>query len=245
MRKKLEVCRNCTKRRMSPPRFSIPHAKALCYLPRRKEGYSMQPDIIGAGVGRTGTLSLKAALETLGKGPCHHMEELRKLPRQLDEWEKIAEGAQINWDSVLDGYCATVDWPAAAFWQELTNAFPTAKVILTWRDPDEWQDSFDRTIGYKVRNYHDIVDTKERRIARIARHVVTKTLGLDPVETPDLRGALHNHHTVVTSNIPSERLLVYHASEGWNPLCGFLGLPVPEEEFPKLNARNQFVTGMK
>ena len=102
--------------------------------------------IIGAGMGRTGTHSLKLALEQLGLGPCHHMFEVRESPAQLAMWQAAARGESLNWDTAFSGYVSQVDWPGARYWKELSEAFPDAKVILTHRAPEEWYQSFSETI---------------------------------------------------------------------------------------------------
>ena len=104
-------------------------------------------DVIGPGFGRTGTNSLKLALEHLGFGPCHHMFEVRDKPEQLPHWEAAANGEEMNWHAVFDGYRSQVDWPGARFWRELVRFYPDAKVVLTVRDPDEWFDSVQATIA--------------------------------------------------------------------------------------------------
>jgi hypothetical protein len=118
--------------------------------PEREEAnreIGMALDIIGPGFGRTGTNSLKVALEHLGFGPCHHMFEVRDNPEQLPGWEAAARGEQVDWDQLFAGYRAQVDWPGARYWRELARHYPNAKVILTVRDPDDWFDSVQATIA--------------------------------------------------------------------------------------------------
>ena len=102
--------------------------------------------VIGAGLGRTGTLSLKLALEQLGLGPCYHMMEVRAAPERLEHWNRIAAGEQVDWDEVFAGFQSTVDWPACNYWRELMARYPDAKVILSLRDPDGWFRSTQATI---------------------------------------------------------------------------------------------------
>ena len=110
--------------------------------------------VIGAGYGRTGTLSLRTALERLGFAPCEHMINVMENPERFLLWQAALEqkerGGAIDWDPLFAGYSATVDWPGAFFWRELANANPRAKVILTVRDPDRWYDSVRQTI-YRAR----------------------------------------------------------------------------------------------
>ena len=126
----------------------------------------MALEIIGPGFGRTGTHSLKIALEHLGFGPCHHMFEVRDHPEQLPAWEAVARGEPVDWDEVFRGYRAQVDWPGARVWRELARHWPEAKVILTVRDPDEWFDSVQATIApfLAARGQHpDAARQRDRR----------------------------------------------------------------------------------
>ena len=102
--------------------------------------------IIGPGFGRTGTKSLKIALDQLGFGPCHHMHEVRDNPEQLPAWENAARGGRCDWEAMFSGYVAQVDWPGARYWRELAARYDEAKVILTVRDPELWYDSMSKTI---------------------------------------------------------------------------------------------------
>ena len=102
--------------------------------------------VIGAGFGRTGTESMKLALETLGLGPCHHMKDVLGNPRQIDLWRSAARGERPDWDEIFDGYIAAVDWPAAYFWRELSAYYPDAKILLTVRSPESWYASMANTI---------------------------------------------------------------------------------------------------
>ena len=105
--------------------------------------------VIGAGVGRTGTYSLKLAINQVGLGPCHHMEEvLHKMPLQVPLWSAALAGSP-DWPGIYDGYQSAVDWPTACFFRELSRAYPEAKFVLTLRDPERWADSFGATI-YKL-----------------------------------------------------------------------------------------------
>src|SRR5690606_21852220 len=106
----------------------------------------MSLSVIGAGFGRTGTLSLKLALEQLGFAPCHHMTEVFANPDQAATWLAAARGEAVDWDSLLEGYKASVDWPSCHFWRELAAHYPDAKVILSTRDPRRWYESISNTI---------------------------------------------------------------------------------------------------
>jgi len=199
----------------------------------------MTMHVIGAGVGRTGTYSLKLAINRLGLGPCHHMEEvLLNLPVQVPLWAKAAKG-QCDWARIYEGYNSAVDWPTAGFFRELNAAYPSAKFVLTLRNPESWVDSFSNTI-YKL-IYSDREPPVEMRDwLAMGIAVIAKTgfpAGLDEAR---LLEAFNAHNEAVRALIPADRLLVYQVKEGWEPLCAFLGVPVPDEPFPRTNDRGEF-----
>ena len=199
----------------------------------------MSLKVIGAGVGRTGTYSLKLALNQLGLGPTHHMEEvLIHMPTQLPLWQAAVAG-DPDWQAIYDGYPAAVDWPTAGFHRELYAANPTARFILTHRSPESWVKSFSATI-YKVISAPDEVPEPMRPWIAMGTAVNAKTgfpLGLDH---DGLRAAFEAHIAAVKATIPASQLLVYEVKEGWEPLCAFLGAPVPENPFPRTNDRSEF-----
>src|SRR5262245_50709202 len=102
--------------------------------------------VIGAGFGRTGTLSLKAALEQLGFNPCYHMVEVLSHPDHIARWRAIGEGQAAEWEALFAGYQAAVDVPASEYYAQLMQAYPEAKVVLTVRDPEQWYESASSTI---------------------------------------------------------------------------------------------------
>ena len=207
--------------------------------------------IIGVGVGRTGTLSLKAALERLGYGPCFHGRHVLDHRDRLSMWEAAAAGDQVDWAVLLEGYASTVDWPGAAFWRQLTTAFPEAPVILTIRDAQGWYDSVRRTIFTMFGP-----GPPDERVLR-ARRLVP---GLDVFTAFHRRmiwdgffdgrfadrdyaiSVYETHNAAVIREVPPERLLVTTPDGGWKPLCGFLGVPVPDDPYPHLNDPDMFWT---
>lgn len=195
--------------------------------------------VIGAGVGRTGTYSLKLALNQLGLGPCHHMEEvLFNMPAQLPLWQAAAAG-NADWKAIYDGYSSAVDWPTAGFYRELHAEFPSAKFILTHRSPESWVASFSATI-YKLVSEPEAVPEQMRPWLEMATAVIEKTgfpLGLD---ADGLAAAFQAHTEAVTSAIPESQLLLFQVKDGWAPLCAFLGVPAPDEPFPRTNDRSEF-----
>lgn len=199
-------------------------------------------EVFGAGFGRTGTLSLKTALEKLGFGPCHHMESVFGQEEQADLWLRAAEGGLVDWERVYDGYRAGVDWPGARFWREITAAFPEAKVILTVRDPEKWYESALNSIyPVSVRPQAGANPDFEKG-RQMALAVIWEGVFGGRFEDRDHALRLYSEHReAVTREIDSDRLLVFDVRQGWEPLCGFLGVPVPDEPFPRTNDRAQLL----
>jgi hypothetical protein len=190
---------------------------------------------------------MKTALERLGYGPCHHMTEVLQNPAHIYRWLDLAEGRPITWDTLMAGYASCVDWPAAAYWRELADHYPNAKVILTVRDPERWLASMNATI-FKQRarartwqaraatRISTLLNTDFAAFTRMARLVMTDRVFGDPV--PDAETAVKiftKHVEEVKAAIPPDRLLVFEVAQGWGPLCDFLGVPVPDEPFPRTN----------
>jgi hypothetical protein len=201
----------------------------------------MALDIIGAGFGRTGTSSLKTALEHLGYGPTHHMFEVRDNPAQLPHWQRLARGGTPDWDTIFTGYRSQTDWPGARYWRELAAHYPDAKVILTVRDPDEWYDSVSATI-LKLTAARDQIDNAHiRGLVNMAHAIVD--VGEFNGRFTDRGYAISvfkRHNAEVQAAFPASRLLTFDVSEGWEPLCAFLGCGVPPISFPRLNSSKQF-----
>jgi len=213
--------------------------------------------VIGAGFGRTGTRSLQAALEIVGFGPCAHGATLIDDPRSIDRWREAArrraQGQPVDWDVLLGPYQATVDWPAAHFWEDLAVAYPGAKVVLTVRDPDRWYDSARDTIygPRRLRRASPLAGAAitlgglaapgPRRALRLADELIWDGLFGGRFEDRSHALAVFRRHVeAVTARLPPERLLVYDVREGWSPLCRFLGVDPPREPFPHLNDGAEF-----
>ncbi len=199
----------------------------------------MTIEVIGAGFGRTGTLSMKAALEQLGFGPCHHMMEVIGHPEQVPGWKAAYTGQPVDWDALLAGYRSCVDWPACSFWAELTKAYPDAPVVLTVRDAEGWYRSCDRTIFEVMRRFEQSGEhTGQSRLVHDLIAQATFGGRLDDAE--HCIAVYEAHCEKVRSTVPAERLLVYEVGSGWEPLCDFLGVEVPDEDFPRLNDGDLF-----
>ena len=204
--------------------------------------------IIGAGFGRTGTTSLKAALEVLGFGPSYRLDEVFKHPEHVAFWEAACRGERLDWEGFFAGYGVAVDWPAFSFYKELMEAFPEAPVILTVRDPERWYESVRSTIygihklsagPAPVRLAFVLAGFLAPAVTGIAR-LADRTLwdGAFDGRFEDRRHAIETfrrHNEEVCRQVPPERLLVYDVREGWGPLCDFLGIEAPEGPFPHLN----------
>jgi hypothetical protein len=191
--------------------------------------------VIGAGFGRTGTLSLKLALEQLGFGPCHHMLEVVKRPETVGSWEAAADGGPVDWARMFQGFSATVDWPSATFWRQIAEAFPDAKVILTRRDPEAWFASTQATIF--APDYSDPTDPFQRMVSKVIGDLFERRLH-DKAKVIEV---YNRHNETVRRTIAPERLLVYEVAEGWGPLCDFLGVPAPATPMPRVNSTEDFL----
>jgi Sulfotransferase domain len=204
--------------------------------------------VIGAGFGRTGTLSLKAALEELGFAPCYHMREVFEHPKDAGLWKAAAEGEPVDWHSVLDQYQAAVDWPVCAFYKELMEEYPEAKVLLTVRDPERWYESTAATIHNVQRRFSKVPRFMKRflpaisNVGQMIQAVVWDGTFHGNFVNKDQAISIFNRHIEeVQRYVPAERLLVYTVKEGWEPLCAFLGVEVPADKpFPHLNDRENF-----
>lgn len=200
----------------------------------------MALEIIGAGFGRTGTMSLKGALEQLGFGPCHHMLEVISRDDQRAMWGEVGDGAAPDFDALFDGYRSQVDWPGAAYWRELARHYPDAKVILTLRDADSWHRSVMNTIGKYMMPPED---PDASGPAAIGYPIINKPIFDGRVLEPDhAKAVFEAHNREVRETIPADRLLVLEVGAGWEPLCDFLGVDVPEEPYPSRNSTLEFRT---
>jgi hypothetical protein len=198
----------------------------------------MPLEVIGSGLGRTGTKSLQSALDLLGFGPCYHMMEVFAHREVMPLWIAAGEG-RADWEAIFAGYRSAVDYPAAAYWRELALHYPEARVVHTIREPESWFESTQATIF------------RPGGVAEQAMAAGGITADFFRSFTRDLDGHLHDraflidyfrrHTESVKTAIPAGRLLVYQVSDGWEPLCDFLGVPVPDSPFPSENSRAEFI----
>ena len=191
--------------------------------------------VVGSGLGRTGTKSLQTALNMLGFGPCHHMVEVFAHPESTRLWIEAGKG-RPDWDAIFADYHAMVDYPGAAYWRQIAAHYPNAGVIHTMRDPDEWFDSTQATIfrpgSLASQREHPMAEFFQSFTAKFREHMHDRDWMTD----------YFRHHTEeVKATIAPERLLIYQAGQGWEPLCKFLGVSVPEAPYPSENSRAEFI----
>jgi hypothetical protein len=187
--------------------------------------------VVGAGHGRTGTYSLKLALERLLGGRCHHMAEVLADPeRHLALWAPVLRGEEVDWEEVFAGYIAQVDFPGAAFWRELSGVFPEALVVLSTRPAGDWYRSAASTIFQ--------LDSESSPFSDVWRERFGFRDRFDDAEA--MIAAYERHNASVRSSVPPNRLLEWTVADGWAPLCNRLGLPVPDDPFPRTNTTAEF-----
>lgn len=199
--------------------------------------------LIGAGYPRTGTLSAKMALEQLGVGPCYHFHTLFERPQDIDAWQATADGTRPDWKALFADFHAAIDWPVSLFYRQLTQVFPEAKVVLTIRDGEAWYKSMRDTVYFASRR---VMGAPEGSILhKIGR--LNDTLGWQGhfhggfEEKGQAISVFERHTEQVKETVPAERLLIWEVKDGWEPLCQFLGVPVPESPFPRVNDTKEFL----
>jgi len=201
--------------------------------------------VIGSGFGRTGTLSLKHALEEIGMGPCYHMEEVLKTPAHVPTWNDHANGKPVDWHRLFAGYHSAVDFPASIAYRELVEVFPEAKVIHTVRDPDRWYESTLETIyqgSTLAPGWLKRVAPRTREWADMADNLIWDGLFEGRFEDREFAINKFNSWTEeVIATVPTDRLLVFRAADGWGPLCDFLGVLQPDIPYPHVNDREQML----
>jgi len=217
----------------------------------------MSIKVIGAGFGRTGTLSLKAALEELGYDKCYHMVEAFRHHHHVDYWKRAYRKQTVDWNELFNGYQSIVDFPGCLYYEELMGFYPDAKVVLTYRDPVSWYESAYSTILTIRPRADQLLKLLTRYpFSSKARNILhTGLLNRTTIERELFKGQVGNRELVidvfnkhldeVKSRVPAERLLVYQVAEGWEPLCDFLGVPVPDRPFPQSNKRTDFDSDLR
>lgn len=195
----------------------------------------MALDVIGAGLGRTATFSLKFALEHIGTGSCYHMTEVfAGARRNIPLWLDVVNG-KPDWEQVFDGFQATTDYPGCSYWRELADFYPEAKVILTVRDADSWFDSVSETI-FSQKMIGNLANSP---LGAIMQGVIFDAFGDKVNDRAFMTDWFERRNQAVIDALPAERLLVYSPKQGWEPLCAFLGTAVPDCPFPRINSRDE------
>jgi hypothetical protein len=196
--------------------------------------------VVGAGLGRTGTMSLKVALEKLLGGPCYHMLELFTHPEHIKDWAAAGKGTMPDWRRLFAGYRAAVDWPMCSFWEEIAAVHPDALVLLSVRDADSWWQSASETIfkgmqlgAERMPEWHAMV-----------RDIMESRFVWPPDDEAKTKAAYERWNEQVRARAPRRRFLEWRASDGWEPICKALDLPVPNEPFPRVNTRDEFLARM-
>ncbi len=200
----------------------------------------MALEVIGAGFGRTGTLSLKTALEMLGFDPCYHMLEVMQNPDHIPVWNRIAAGDPFDWEEVFATYRATTDWPACHFYAELAERYPDAKVVLSTRDPEKWYASMEKTLLKGMRETGTDSALPKDNPMYFGSVIISQGDFAGDLSKDNVIASFERHNAEVQRVIPPERLLVFQSGNGWEPLCDFLGVPVPDEPYPQTNERENF-----
>jgi hypothetical protein len=191
----------------------------------------MTIQLIGAGLGRTGTMSLKLALERLLGGTCHHMKEVGAHPDEVPFWHAAMRGDTVDYRTVLDGYNAIVDYPGAAVWRQLADAFPEAPVLLSTRSSaEQWWQSASATILVR----------RDERWSMVTDMFAASLGDIDLTDEDAVKAAYETHNAAVRATIPADRLFEYQPGDGWAPLCAALDLPEPDGTFPHTNTREEF-----
>lgn len=198
--------------------------------------------IVGAGFGRTGTFSLKLALEQLGFGPSYHMFELfNHHPDHIHDWDAAHQGRQVDWDALYAGYHATVDWPSCNLWKVLAEYYPDSKIIINIRDPESWHKSVLNTIYPASIRSIESTDPALKAIGEWLFRVIWDGVFDGRITDRSHATRIYNQHVDnVLNNTPSDRLLVFEGTQTWEPLCKFLGCPVPDHPFPRANSTEEF-----
>lgn len=195
----------------------------------------MALQVIGAGLGRTGTLSLKLALEHIGFGPCYHMAEvLAGARRNLPLWTQVVRGSP-DWDTIFDGYAASVDYPGCTYWRELAAHYPDAKIILSTRDPESWF----RSVHATIFSPESVVRLATSPAREFTMGAVRAPFGDHIGDAEFMIDFITRWQADVIASLPPERLLVWNARDGWGSLCAFLNVPVPAEPFPRVNSSDE------
>jgi hypothetical protein len=197
-------------------------------------------EVVGAGLGRTGTHSLKIALEQLLGAPCYHMLETFGRPDDIPVWHRAANGDMPDWNEFLADYTATVDWPACSFWREILAENPDAMVLLSSRDTDGWWTSANNTIFHIIDRETPASDDVFAAQKAMALDMFKNTFTENWLDETEAKRAYEAHNADVRASVPAAQLIDYRPGDGWELICEKLGLPVPSDPFPHVNTTDEF-----
>lgn len=205
----------------------------------------MKLEVIGAGFGRTGTQSLKLALEILGFGPCYHMTEVFQNIEHVPLWAAATRGEASDWETIFESYASTVDWPGSAFWRDLAALNPDAKILLSYRDSDAWYDSFHNTIYQTMTQTAPELAWANELFEMTRELVLEQALEGRPDDRAHAIGCYEAHNEAVRAEVPADKLILYEVGAGWAPLCDALSVPIPDQPYPNTNSTKEFQDRMK
>jgi hypothetical protein len=193
--------------------------------------------VVGAGLGRTGTHSLKIALEQLLGAPCYHMLEVLEHPEHIALWQQAVDTGEVPWDQLFEGYAAAVDWPVGSFYREVGDVYPDAVVLLSTRDADGWWRSAHATIF----NFPSLEDPPGMQgWLQMVTDMMATRFTADIDDETAAKAAYERHNAEVRASVPRERLLEWQPGDGWKPICDALGVAVPDDPFPHVNTTAEF-----
>ncbi|MFC6880355.1 MULTISPECIES: sulfotransferase family protein [Actinomadura] len=202
--------------------------------------------VINAGLGRTGTHSLKAAFDILGLAPCYSAEMMWNEPGHQELWSATCAGKPIDWHALFASYESGLDWPVCSFWREIVAAFPDVRVVLSTRDPEDWYASFRETVYAALTSPLPAsasslpVVPVFQRLPTLGAKVIAHNFTDDLASRDAMIAAYHRHNAAVRAAIPPGRLLEWRLTDGWAPLCAFLDRPRPARPFPHVNDRRSY-----
>ncbi len=243
-------CASCRIHRHCSAKFAYEILSCLHIFADLNQLMALQ--VIGTGLGRTGTYSLKLALEHIGFGKCFHMLELFQKPEEIRHFKRAERGLGVNWKSVFSSYRSVVDYPAARYYKQITDSFPDAKIIHSYRDPDEWYNSAMQTIFWvnrmplsmiaKFGMYFPFRKEIRRRLPVLMynRKLMHLEFGKDLFNRQEVISRYNMHTENVLKQFSDDRILLFNAKDGWEPLCRFLNVELPEVPFPHFNKRTEF-----
>jgi hypothetical protein len=195
--------------------------------------------VVGAGLPRTATRSLKDALELLLGGRCYHMAEVFDHLEDVPTWRAATRGDTVDWNAFPPDSVAAVDWPTSAFWRELADANPDAVILLSTRaSAAKWWESADETIFPVLRK--PVEEPANEEWHQMVLELAAREIGPEWDNAERAQAFYERHNAQVRRDAPADRLVEWRAEDGWEPLCQALGLPVPNEPFPRVNTREEW-----